>query len=41
MMTMSLVPDNTLLGLPLEAIFREEVRGLRRQRRRVGEVISR
>jgi hypothetical protein len=40
LMTMSLVPDNTRLGLPLEAIFGEEVRALRRQRRRMGEVIS-
>jgi len=34
------VPDNTLLGLPLESIFGEEIRVLRRQRRRLGEVIS-
>jgi len=40
LMTLSLVPDNTLLGLPLETIFGEEVRALRRQRRRLGEVIS-
>jgi hypothetical protein len=40
LMTFTLVPDNTLLGLPLESIFGEEVRQLRRQRRRLVEVIS-
>jgi hypothetical protein len=40
MMTFSLVPDNTMLGLPLQAIFDEEVNQLRRQRRRLAEVIS-
>jgi hypothetical protein len=40
LMTMSLVPDNTLLGLPLEAVYADEVRSLRRARRRLGEVIS-
>jgi hypothetical protein len=39
-MTFSLVPDNTMLGLPLESIYKEEVRQLRRQRRRLAEVIS-
>jgi hypothetical protein len=34
------VPDNTLLGLPLEALYADEVRGLRRAGRRLGEVIS-
>jgi hypothetical protein len=40
LMTMSLVPDNRLLGLPLEVLYGEEVRHLRRQRRRLAEVIS-
>jgi hypothetical protein len=40
LMTVTLVPDNTLLGMPLESIFADEVRGLRRQRRRLGEAIS-
>jgi hypothetical protein len=39
-MTFTLVPDNTLLGLPLESIYKEEVKGLRRQRRRLAEIIS-
>jgi hypothetical protein len=39
-MTLSLVPDNTLLGLPLESIYAEEVRQLRRERRRLAEVVS-
>jgi hypothetical protein len=39
-MTFSLVPDNTLLGLPLESIFKDEVKQLRRERRRLAEVIS-
>jgi hypothetical protein len=39
-MTLSLVPDNTALGLPLESIYKEEVARLRRQRRRLAEVIS-
>ena len=40
LMTFTLVPDNTLLGLPLEALYREEVARLRRSRRRLAEVIS-
>lgn len=40
LMTMTLVADNRLLGLPLESIYRDEVRALRRQRRRMAEVIS-
>ena len=40
LMTFSLVPDNTLVGLPLESIFGEEVKQLRRQRRRLAEIIS-
>jgi hypothetical protein len=40
LMTFTLVPDNTLLGLPLESIFGAEVKQLRRQRRRLAEVIS-
>jgi hypothetical protein len=39
-MTFSLVPDNTLLGLPLESIFKHEIKRLRRERRRLAEVIS-
>jgi hypothetical protein len=39
-MTFSLVPDNTLLGLPLESIYGEEVKQLRRERHRLAEVIS-
>ena len=39
-MTVSLVPDNTLLGLPLESIYKDEVKRLRRERRRLAEVIS-
>jgi hypothetical protein len=38
--TFSLVPDNTLLGLPLESIYGDEMKGLRRARRRVAEVTS-
>ncbi len=40
LMTMSLVPDNRLLGLPLDVLYEKEVRVLRRQRRRLAEVIS-
>jgi len=40
MMTFSLVPDNTLLGLPLESIYAAEVKQLRQERRRLAEVIS-
>jgi hypothetical protein len=38
--TFSLVADNTLLGLPMEAIYGEEIAELRRQGRRMGEVTS-
>jgi hypothetical protein len=38
--TLSLVPDNTALGLPMECIYAEEVDSLRRRGRRLGEVIS-
>jgi len=38
--TFSMVPDNTLLGLPLESIYGDEIRALRRARRRVVEVTS-
>lgn len=37
---MSLIPDNTLLGLPLESLYAAEVRELRRVGRRLGEVTS-
>lgn len=38
--TLSLVPDNDLLGLPLESLYREEIQELRRQGRRLFEGIS-
>ena len=38
--TFSLVPDNTLLGLPIEAVYRPEVQTLRRQGRRLAEVTN-
>jgi hypothetical protein len=38
--TFTLVADNTLLGLPLESLYTEEVAELRRQGRRVGEITS-
>ncbi len=38
--TFSLVADNTLLGLPMEAIYGEEIAELRRQGRRMAEVTS-
>lgn len=38
--TFSLVPDNTLLGLPLEGLYRAEIQELRRQNRRVFETGS-
>ena len=38
--TFSLVADNTLLGLPMEAIYASEIADLRRQGRRMAEVTS-
>jgi hypothetical protein len=38
--TLSMVPDNELLGLPMESVFGDEVEALRREGRRLGEVIS-
>ena len=38
--TFSLVPDNTLLGLPLGIIYGDEIRELRKARRRLAEVTS-
>jgi hypothetical protein len=38
--TLSLVPDNTLLGLPMESIYGEEIRRLRQEGRRLAEVTS-
>jgi hypothetical protein len=38
--TLSLVVDNTLLGLPMESIYGPEVQALRHEGRRLGEVIS-
>jgi hypothetical protein len=38
--TLSLVPDTSLLGLPLESIYAVEVAKLRREGRRIAEAIS-
>lgn len=38
--TLTLVADNDLLGLPLDALYAEEADALRRQGRRIGEVTS-
>ncbi|HKI31391.1 MAG TPA: hypothetical protein VKA46_05960 [Gemmataceae bacterium] len=38
--TFSLVPDNTLLGLPMEALYAAEIADLRRQGRHLAEVTS-
>jgi hypothetical protein len=38
--TLSLVPDTSLLGLPMESIYAGEIGELRRQRRRMAEAIS-
>src|SRR5262249_18472615 len=38
--TFSLVPDNILLGLPMEAIYAEEIAALRRTGARLAEVTS-
>ena len=38
--TLSLVPDTSLLGLPMESIYADEIGELRRQRRRLAEAIS-
>lgn len=38
--TFTLVPDTRPLGLPLESLYQEEVDGLRRKGRRLGEVTS-
>ena len=38
--TLSLVPDTTLLGLPMESIYPDEVAGFRREGRRLAEVTS-
>jgi hypothetical protein len=38
--TFSLVPDNTLLGLPMEGIYGPEIRELRRAGRRLGEITN-
>jgi hypothetical protein len=38
--TFSLVPDNAILGLPMECIYGEEVAQLRKEGRRLGETIS-
>src|SRR5579864_7543332 len=38
--TLSLIPDNTLLGLPLESLYGSEIDGLRAAGRRIVEVTS-
>jgi hypothetical protein len=38
--TFSLVPDNTLLGLPMESIYGQEIQEGRQRGRRMGEVTS-
>ena len=38
--TFSLVPDNTLLGLPLEKLYEDEVQELRKHGRRLAEVTT-
>lgn len=38
--TLTLVPDNTLLGLPMESLYGSEIAGLRQQGRRLGEATS-
>jgi hypothetical protein len=38
--TLSLVPDNTLLGLPMECIYGQEIHDLRLQGRHMGEAMS-
>jgi hypothetical protein len=38
--TLSLVPDNAILGLPMESIYGEEIEQLRREGRKLAEVVS-
>jgi hypothetical protein len=38
--TFSLVPDNNLLGLPLESLYADEINSLRQEGQRLGEVTS-
>ncbi|HEX5270268.1 MAG TPA: hypothetical protein VFW33_07275 [Gemmataceae bacterium] len=38
--TFTLVADNSVLGLPLESLYADEVEALRREGRRVGEITS-
>jgi hypothetical protein len=38
--TLSIVPDNTLLGLPMESVYAEEIAALRRDGRRLFEVTT-
>jgi hypothetical protein len=40
LLTCSLVSDNTLLGLPMESIYEDEIEALRKTGRRLGEVTS-
>ena len=39
-MTMTMVPDNWVIGLPMEETYPEEIQSLRRQGRRLAETIS-
>jgi hypothetical protein len=38
--TLTLVPDNDVLGLPMESIYGDEIAGLRREDRKIAEVTS-
>jgi hypothetical protein len=40
LLTFSMVPDNTLLGLPMESVYGKEITALRKEGRRLAEVIS-
>jgi hypothetical protein len=40
LLTFTLVPDNTVLGLPMESIYEDEIRDLRSNGRRIAEVTS-
>jgi hypothetical protein len=39
LLTFSLVPDNSMLGLPMESAYGKEINDLRKEGRRLGEVI--
>lgn len=38
--TFSIVPDNTLLGMPMESVYGQEIAGLRQKARRMAETVS-